>query len=170
VERKQSRKFLECVEDNFLTQMVKELTRKGTLLDLFFVNREGLLGDVMVGGCLGHSDHGMTELLILREVRRGVSRTATLDFWRADFGLQTKSALGGSPEGQMSPGRLDALQEGSLKEAQKAIPMCRKMSQWGRRLAWLNRDLWLELTQKKRLYDLWKKMQTTQEDYKDVMK
>ncbi|GAB0180200.1 hypothetical protein GRJ2_000485300 [Grus japonensis] len=45
-ERKQSRRFLECVEDNFLTQLVSELTREGALLDLLFVNREGLVGDV----------------------------------------------------------------------------------------------------------------------------
>ncbi|GAB0175572.1 mitochondrial enolase superfamily member 1 [Grus japonensis] len=30
-------------------------------MDVFFVNREGLVGDVMVGGCLGHSDHEMTK-------------------------------------------------------------------------------------------------------------
>jgi len=29
--RKQSRKFLECVEDNFLTQLERQPTRKGTL-------------------------------------------------------------------------------------------------------------------------------------------
>ncbi|PKU32319.1 adaptin ear-binding coat-associated protein 1 [Limosa lapponica baueri] len=60
-EREQSRRFLECVEDNFLTQLVRELTREGALLDLLFVNREGLVGDVMVEGCLGHSDHEMIE-------------------------------------------------------------------------------------------------------------
>ena len=51
-EMKQSRRFLECVEDNFLTQLVREPTREATPLDLF-VNREGLVGDVMVGGLLG---------------------------------------------------------------------------------------------------------------------
>ncbi|KAK4826886.1 hypothetical protein QYF61_012074 [Mycteria americana] len=86
-ERKQSRRFLECVEENFLTQLVSEPTREGAPLDLLFVNREGLVGDVMVGGCLGQSDHEMIEFSILGEVRRGVSRTATLDFQRADFGL-----------------------------------------------------------------------------------
>ncbi|KAK4825812.1 hypothetical protein QYF61_002417 [Mycteria americana] len=86
-ERKQSRRFLECVEDNFLTQMVSEPTREGAPLDLLFVNREGLVGDVTVGGCLGQSDHEMIELLILGEVRNGINRTATLDFWRADSGL-----------------------------------------------------------------------------------
>ncbi|GAB0188391.1 hypothetical protein GRJ2_001304400 [Grus japonensis] len=86
-ERKQSRRFLECVEDNFLTQLVREPTREGALLDLLFANTEGLVGDVMVGGRLGPSDYEMIEFLILGEVRRGVSRTATLDFRRAGFGL-----------------------------------------------------------------------------------
>jgi len=58
-DRKQSRRFLECVEDKFLTQLVREPTREGTLLDLLFANREGLVSDVMVGGNLGHSNHEM---------------------------------------------------------------------------------------------------------------
>ncbi|PKU32032.1 rna-directed dna polymerase from mobile element jockey-like [Limosa lapponica baueri] len=85
--REQSRRFLECVGDNFLTQLVRELTREGARLNLLFGTREGFVGDVTIGGCLGHSDHEMIEFLIVREVRRGVSRTATLDFRRADFGL-----------------------------------------------------------------------------------
>ena len=40
-----------------------------------------------VGSCLGHSDYKMVELCILGEVRRGVSKTATLDFQRVDFEL-----------------------------------------------------------------------------------
>ena len=49
-EQDQSWRFLECVGDNFLTQLVSELTREGALLDLLFVNREGLVDDVAVGG------------------------------------------------------------------------------------------------------------------------
>ena len=58
-ERKQSRKFPEHVEDNFLTQLVSEPTSEGALLDLLFANREGLVGDVIAGGHSGHSDHEM---------------------------------------------------------------------------------------------------------------
>ena len=60
-ERKQSRRFLECVEDNFLTQLVAEPTREATPLVLF-VNR-GLVGDVTVGGHLGHSGHKMIDFV-----------------------------------------------------------------------------------------------------------
>jgi len=44
------------------------------------------------------------------------------------------------------------------------------MSLQGRRPAWMNRELWLELREKKRVYNLWKKGQETQEDLKDVMR
>ena len=84
-DREQSQRFLECVGDNFLTQLVKEPTRGSKILDLLFVNREGLVGNVKVGGHLGHSDHEMLDFLV--EPWRGVSRTATLDFQRADFNL-----------------------------------------------------------------------------------
>lgn len=45
-ERKQSKRFQECMEDNFLTKLVSETTREGAPLDLF-VNREGLMGNVL---------------------------------------------------------------------------------------------------------------------------
>jgi len=75
------------MEDNFLMQLVREPMRGAALLDLLFTNRESLVGDVEVRGCLGQSDHDMVEFSILGGVRRGNSKTATLDFWRADFEL-----------------------------------------------------------------------------------
>jgi len=58
-EREQSRRFLECAEDNFLTQLVSEPTRGDASLDLLFTNREGLVGNVLGGGCLGLSEDEM---------------------------------------------------------------------------------------------------------------
>jgi len=52
---------------------VSEPTREGALLDLLFANREGLVGDVMDEGQLGHSDHEMIDFSILGEVRRGLA-------------------------------------------------------------------------------------------------
>ena len=45
------------------------------------------MGDVKVGGRLRQSDHETLDFSIPVEPRRGVSRTATLDFRRADFNL-----------------------------------------------------------------------------------
>jgi len=63
-ERKESSRFLEHVEDNFLTQLISEPARGGAALDLLFTNREGLVGDVVVGGSLGLSDHEKIEFLV----------------------------------------------------------------------------------------------------------
>ncbi|KAK4832250.1 hypothetical protein QYF61_021602 [Mycteria americana] len=125
VERKQSRRFLKCVEDdNFLIQLVREPAREGAPLDLLFVNGEGL------------------------------------------------SPLGGSPEGQRSPGRLDILQEGNLKGAGAGCPHVPKDEQVGKKtgLAEQSTLAGSRGKKKKRVYDLWKKGQATQEDYKDVVR
>jgi len=53
----QSRRFLQSINDNFLMQVVEEPTRRGALLDLVLTNKEGLVGDVKVGGRIGCSDH-----------------------------------------------------------------------------------------------------------------
>jgi len=42
--------------------MLSEPTRGGASFDLLFTNREELVGDVVVGGCLGLSDHEMIVL------------------------------------------------------------------------------------------------------------
>jgi len=42
-----SRKFLKHTEDHFLVQVLREMTRKGALLDLLFVNSGGLVGEVV---------------------------------------------------------------------------------------------------------------------------
>ncbi|TRZ14454.1 hypothetical protein HGM15179_012650 [Zosterops borbonicus] len=57
------------------------------MLDLLFANRDGLVGDVVVGGRLGQSDHEITKFLIIGETRRYINKTLTLDFRRTDFGL-----------------------------------------------------------------------------------
>ena len=68
-------------------QVLREPTRKGALLDLLFVNREGLVGEVVIGGCLGHSNHAVAEFQIIGNRRKTASKTSTLDMGRADFGL-----------------------------------------------------------------------------------
>ncbi|TRZ07523.1 hypothetical protein HGM15179_019577, partial [Zosterops borbonicus] len=41
---KQFRKFLKCVDDNFLLQVIKEPTRRSAVLDLVLTNKEELVG------------------------------------------------------------------------------------------------------------------------------
>ncbi|GAB0182896.1 hypothetical protein GRJ2_000754900 [Grus japonensis] len=61
---KQSRRFLECTDDNFLLQVIEEPTRRGAMLDLVLTNKEGLVGNVKLKGSLGCSDQEMVEFKI----------------------------------------------------------------------------------------------------------
>lgn len=54
-----SRRFLECTEDNFLTQLSEESTSKDTLLDLIPANKEELVREVKAGANLNCRDHEM---------------------------------------------------------------------------------------------------------------
>jgi len=54
---KHSRRFLECIEDNFLLQVTEEPTRRGAMLDLVLINKEGLVGNVKLKGSLGCSNN-----------------------------------------------------------------------------------------------------------------
>lgn len=77
--KRQSKRFLEHEEDKFLTHLGSDSTRDCALLDLLFMNREGLVGDGVVGDCLGHNDPKVIEFTILSEVRKGVNKISTLD-------------------------------------------------------------------------------------------
>ena len=57
------------------------------LLDFVLTNKEGLVEDVRLGGSLGCSDREMVEFRNLHGRSRAMTRVATLDFNRANFGL-----------------------------------------------------------------------------------
>ena len=116
--RKQTRSFLECVEDNLLTELVKEPMGNGVLLDLQLANREGFVRIMKFGGCLGHIDH---ELIVFDSWKRKEDGQQNYHPGLPEGRLQPvketgwHSPLGSSPEGQRSPGKLDTLQERNLK-------------------------------------------------------
>ena len=127
---------------------------------------------MVAGSCLGQTDQETVEFSILGEVRRAVSKTATLDFWMGDF-EHFRTLVGRVPWEPVLKGR--EVQEGSTllkKEALKvqgqAVPMCQKMSQQGRRPTWLNRELLLSVQKKKGVYVQWKKGQITRGEYNEA--
>ncbi|GAB0186968.1 mitochondrial enolase superfamily member 1 [Grus japonensis] len=173
-ERKQSRKFLECVDDNFLLQVTEEPTRRGAMLDLILIKKEGLVGDVKLKGSFGCSDHKMVEFRILRAARRAHSKLNTLDFRRADFGL-FRDLLGRIPWDKALEGRgaQDSwlIFKGHLLQAQEqCIPTKRKSSKNTRRPPWMNKELLGKVKQKKVAYRGWQQGQVAWEEYRETVR
>ena len=57
-----------------------------------------------------------------------------------------------------------------LEVQELTIPKSQKTSQWARRPDCLNRDLWLDLKNKRKVYGLWKSGQATYDDYRYIVK
>jgi len=81
-----------------------------------------------------------------------------MDFWRADFGL-FRMLVERVPWERALKG--EGVQVGwtffkgeVLKAQEQAVLMGYKTNRWGRRLAWLNRELLLRLRKKRRVYHL----------------
>ncbi|TRZ16814.1 hypothetical protein HGM15179_010323 [Zosterops borbonicus] len=169
-EKRQSRKILECMDDNFLSQLVGEPSRGETMLDLLFTNRDGLVEDVVVGGRLGHVDHEIIEFSIIGEIRRYINRTFTLDFRRADFGL-FKRLIQKVPweEALKNKGVQESwvlFKTEFLKAQEQTVPVCWKTSRRGKRPAWIGKEVLDELRNKKRMYCFWKEGQVPREGFK----
>lgn len=54
---------------------------------MLLVNGEGLVGEVTIGGCCGHSDHEVFQFNIFSDTRKPTSKILILDMERADFKL-----------------------------------------------------------------------------------
>ncbi|PKU46713.1 dtw domain-containing protein 2 [Limosa lapponica baueri] len=87
VGHKQSRRFLEHIDNNFLLQVIEAPPRRGAMLDLVLTNKEGLVGNMKLKSSDVYRDHDMAEYKTLGTVRRVHSKLTILDFRRADFGL-----------------------------------------------------------------------------------
>ncbi|RMC06735.1 hypothetical protein DUI87_16181 [Hirundo rustica rustica] len=164
-EKRQSRRCFKCVKDNFLLQLVCEFTRGRTMLDLLFANRDGLVGDVVVGGHLGQSDHEIIEFSIIGEIRRNTNKTFTLDFRRADFCL-FRSLIQRVPweaalKNKGVQERWMCFKTETLRAQEQTVPVCRKTSQRGKCPAWMGKEVLKELKNKKRMYHLWKEGQVS---------
>ncbi|GAB0206039.1 hypothetical protein GRJ2_003069500 [Grus japonensis] len=165
-EHKQSRKFLECADDNFLLQVIEEPMRRGAMLHVILTNNGELVGNVKFKGSLGCSDHEMVEFRILRAARRVRSKLTTLHFRRADFGL-FRDLLGRVPWDKALEGRgaQDSwlIFKGDLLQAQeRCIPTKRKSGKNTRRPPWMNKELLGKLKCKKEACRGWKQGQVVE--------
>ncbi|PKU42060.1 glycerol kinase [Limosa lapponica baueri] len=140
-----SRKFLECVNDNFHLQMIEEPTRKRAMLDLVLTNKEGLVGNAKFKGSLGCSDDEMVEFKIHRAAQRVCNKLTTLDFRRADFRL-LRDLIGRvvwekELEGRWAQESWLAFKDCLLQAQERCIPKKKKSGKIASRPAWMNKEL-----------------------------
>ena len=74
---RQSKKLLECTEDNFLSQVIDSPTRGHVILDLLVTNAREIIGDIKIGGS---RDHGLVDFAVLRHKGQVKSKFKTLNF------------------------------------------------------------------------------------------
>ncbi|GAB0180427.1 hypothetical protein GRJ2_000508000 [Grus japonensis] len=171
---KQSRRYLEYTDNNFLLQVTEEPTRRGAMLDLVLTNKEGLVGNVKLRGSLGYSDHEMVEFKILRAARRVHSKLATLDFRRADFGF-FRDLLGRAPwdkalEGRGAQDSWLVFRDHLLQAQKQCIPTKRRSGKNTTWPAWMNEELLDKLQHKKEAFGGWKQGQVAWEEYREVVR
>ena len=133
---RQSRRFLESVEDNFLVQVIDGPTRREALLDLVLTSAEESIREINIGGSLGCSDHALVEFVILKNAGLAKSRARTLCFRRANFRL-LKELLSGIPwetvlKGMGTEQSWQLFKDTLLRVQWLSIPQQKKSSREGR--------------------------------------
>lgn len=76
--------FLDCIENNFLTQHITEPTRVASTLDLVITRDPHIIHDIAIHECLSSSDHNMISGLIDFEGSRYVQKLG-YDYRRGDY-------------------------------------------------------------------------------------
>ena len=169
---RQSRRLLECIDNNFLSQIIDSPTRGDVILDQMVTNASELIGHIKTGGSLGCSDHVLVEFAVLRDVGQAKSKVRTLNFRKAKFHLfkelvnripweTTFRYEGAEQSWQIFKYALHRVQELS-------IPRCKKSDKEGKRPAWLSRDWLVKLKGKKEMYRQWKQEQVSLGECRDA--
>jgi len=126
---RQSRRLLECIEDNFLSQVIDSPTTGDPTLDLLVTNTSELRSDVKIRGILGCSEHALVEVAVLRDVGQTKSKVRTLNFREAKFQL-VKGLVNIGPPGKLPRGTREQNRAGqalrSLSMEHKSCSQARK--------------------------------------------
>lgn len=80
-------KFIECVQDNFLTQHVQQATRGHNVLDLVITSEENLIENLEVKEPFGTSDHCIItwDLITLKTDQTNKGSQKFYNYFRADY-------------------------------------------------------------------------------------
>jgi len=139
---RQSRRFLECIEGNFLSQLIDTPTRGDTIPDLMLTSAGELISSIKMGGSLGSSDHALVEFTVLRDMGKARGKVRTLNFRKASFQL-FKQLVSRTPWETVLRDRgaeqsWQIFQDAFHRMQEYSVPRCKKSGKEGKRLAWLS--------------------------------
>ena len=80
-----SKMFINCLEDNFLTQHVMEATRNESVLDLVITNEPDIIQEIEMLGKFATSDHNLLHWSMNIMVNCEQKKQTMLDFKKANF-------------------------------------------------------------------------------------
>ncbi|PKU45711.1 nedd4-binding protein 2-like 2 [Limosa lapponica baueri] len=166
---RQSRRLLECIKDNLLSQVIRSPTREEVILDLTVINANGLIGDIKIAGRLGCSDLVFT---VLTGMGKAKSKVRTLSFRKAKFQL-FKELVNRTPwetalRGKGAEQSWQVFKDAFHRVQELLIPSYKKSGKEGKRPAWLSQDLVVKLKGKKEMNKQWKQGQVFWEEYRDT--
>ena len=69
---RQGKRFLQCIEDNFLSQVREGPISSDAILDLILTNANELIGNIRIGGSLDCNEHAILEFMLWRDMRQRV--------------------------------------------------------------------------------------------------
>jgi len=139
---RQSRRLAECIEDNFLSQVIVSPARGDAILDLMVTKASELIGDVKIGGSLGCSDHALVEFTVLRDMGQAKSKVRTWSFRKENFQL-FKELVSRTPwetalRDKGAEQSWQIFKDIFHRTQELSIPKCKKSGKQGKRLEWLS--------------------------------
>lgn len=145
--------------ENILAWISDKPARGQAFLGLVLTSAEGLIKEVMVVSSWGCRGHGM----------QGSKReTPDPKIWKSELpGIYRVSGwdhLGNSLRAEELIRAGNSLKTTFLRAQELFIPVCRKLSMPGWKLAWLSKDFLLELRIEEEMYTLWKQGRVTWEE------
>ncbi|KAM9598579.1 uncharacterized protein ACIBXB_004267 [Morphnus guianensis] len=172
---KQSRRFLECIDDNLLFQVIEEPMRKTAMLDLGLTNKDWLVGNVKSRAALAAVTMKWWSSRSLGE--RG-ERTASLLPWTsgeqtlASSGICLADYHGIQPWREEGPNQESWLifKDHLLQAQEQCIPAKKKSGKNARRSAWMNKELLDKRKHKKEAYRGWKQGQIAWGEYREIVR
>jgi len=169
---RQSRRFLECIEDNFLSQIIDTSTRGDAILDLMVTSASELISDTKAGDSLVCSDHALMEFTVLRDVGKVRSIVRILNFRKDNFHLSKELVRRTPWETVLGDGTAEQswqiFKDTFHRVQEHSVPRCKKSGKEGKRPAWLSQDLLVKLKSKRELHRQWKQGQVSWEEYRDL--